>query len=98
MCDVYQTLDGTFYIIQDGNMWKLDIKTLPGDIPHIVRRIATFGKYSFADNKLFYTDDAGKNESVYKDVARVIHALKEGAYLGEVTVVDNDFLEEWKKL
>jgi len=96
MAAVYQTLDGTFYIsLGRSALLEISRSKLPV-LPDFTRggykRIGDC-VYTFIDNKLMY----GNAESVYIGIAEIISELLDGTCVDEIMVVDNDFLEEWKK-
>lgn len=96
MSDVYQTLDGTFFItIGSAQLLEISKSKIP-EIPCYqrdgVKREDAY-EYTFVDNKLMY----GEGESVYIGIAETITELLDGSYVWSVEVVDNDFLAGWKK-
>lgn len=91
---MYQTLDGTFYItIGSTQLLEISKSKIP-EIPCYQRDgVKREGEYTFVDNKLMY----GEGESVYVGLSEIITELLAGSYVWSVEVVDNDFLEGWKK-
>jgi len=101
MATVYQTLDGTFIINEDGRTYfKFTIATMSDNITYydsITKKVSGV-IYYFSNSKLLYTNNmGGVDESVYTNVSKVMQKLQEGTYLGEVILVEDDFLEGWYK-
>lgn len=91
---MYQTLDGTFYItIGSTQLLEISKSKIPEISCYQRDGVKREDEYTFVDNKLMY----GEGESVYIGIAETITELLDGSYVWSVEVVDNDFLEEWKK-
>ena len=96
------TLGGNLYILIDTYL-LLDITTdklisyerVPDDLAVSKRR-----QYLMVQKVLSFTDIHSPDvplESIYSEDSPVIISILNKTYCGEVTVVDNDFLEGWYK-